>query len=150
MSGSTSTARYQCPKYSITGTVLLNRYCISNEPGIVLLLTLSGTVLLMNQVLPGTALLLYQVVSFYCSIYCPLSLSSAVLLLYQVLLLSQVILLLNFFFIGYNMLADFAEEYGVLVPLDSGLEAGLGAAVSAHLADQVLARKLLLGKPVSS
>jgi len=47
------------------------------------------------------------------------------------------------------MLADFSEEYGVLVPLDRGLEAGLGAAVSAHLADQVLARKLLLGKPDS-
>ena len=39
------------------------------------------------------------------------------------------------------------EEYGVLVPLDAWLEgAGLGGAVAAHLDDQALARKLLLGR----
>jgi hypothetical protein len=63
---------------------------------------------------------------------------------------AQVILLLKKSITGYKILADFSEEYGVLVPLDRGLEAGLGAAVSAHLTDQVLARKLLLGKPISS
>jgi hypothetical protein len=41
-----------------------------------------------------------------------------------------------------------AEEYGVLVPLDGVMEAGgrIGAAVAAHLDDQALARKLLLGR----
>jgi hypothetical protein len=38
----------------------------------------------------------------------------------------------------------------VLVPQDRGLGAGLGGAVSAHLTDYALARKLLLGRTSST